>query len=88
MPWKSQNIPHKMFYSAKSVQILRICEATNKFKGFTKSAKILIGRIIKQVGLINHMKKVLLKLFNSHKECLIRFEKTDCNYFIIILFYN
>ena len=34
------------------------------------------------------MRKALLKLFNSHEECFIKFEKTNYNYFLIILIYN
>ena len=82
MPSKSSSIPHKMFYLAMSAEIHRICKATTKFQGFIKSAKILIGRIKKQGGLINYMKKAplnLFKIFNSHKECFNKFGKTnDC----------
>ena len=42
-----------------------------------KFAKILIERIIKQRGLINQMKKALFKLFDSHKEYLIKFERSS-----------
>ena len=77
MSYKSSNIPRKMFYSAMSAEILQICTATAKFEDFKKCAKILVGRIIKQGGLINHMSKALLKLFNSHKECFIKFCKTN-----------
>ena len=71
MPHKSSNIPYKMFYSAvfMSAEILQIYKATTKFQHFIKSAKFLIGRITKKGSLINHMKKALLKLFNSHEEC-------------------
>ena len=30
---------------------------------------------MKQGGLINHLKKALLKLFNNHKQCFINFGK-------------
>ena len=63
MPSKSINIPNKIFYSAVSKGIPRICKATTTFQDFIKSAKILVGRIRKQRGLINHMKKVPLKLY-------------------------
>ena len=47
IPYKSSNIPQKMFYSAMSAaEILRICKASTKFQNFLKSAEILIGRII------------------------------------------
>ena len=66
MPYKSISIIHKKLYSTMSAEILRICNARTKFQ---KSAKILIGRIMKQMDLINQLKKPLLKLFNSHEEC-------------------
>ena len=82
MPYKSSSsIPHKMFYSAVFAEILQICKATTKFQDFIKSAKVLIGRIMKQGGLINHVKKALLILFSSHKECFSKFGKI--NYYFL-----
>ena len=52
-------------------EILWICKAATKIQDFVKSAKILIGRVIKQEVLINHKKKALLKLFNSCEEIFI-----------------
>ena len=75
-----------MFYSVISAEIFRICKATTKFQDFIKSAKILIGRIRKQKGLINHMEKALLKLFNFHEECYISLRKTN-DYFLNKLLY-
>lgn len=59
------------------VELLRICRATSKFQVFIKSATVSIERIVKQEGLINHLKKTLLKLFNGHKKCLITYRKTN-----------
>ena len=64
-----------------SAEVLWVCKTTTKFQGFIKSAKIFIGKIIKQGGLINHMKKALLKLLKSHEECFIISEKTN-NYIL------
>ena len=46
-----------MFYSSISTEILETCKAITKFQDFMRSTKVLIGRIIKQGGLINHRKK-------------------------------
>lgn len=73
MPSKSSNIPKKLFYLAVSVEILRIYKATTKFQHFLKSAEILIGRIRKQKGLMNHTKTVSLKPFT--KNGLLNMEK-------------
>ena len=56
IPYKTNNILRKMFYLAMSAEILWISKTTTKFQDFIKSAKILIGRIIKQEGLLKHMK--------------------------------
>ena len=70
-----------MFSSAISTEILQIWKTITKFEDFIKSSKTLLGRITKQQGLINHMKRALLKLYNSQKECFIKFRKT--NYYIL-----
>ena len=77
MPYKSSNIPQKMFYSAMSAEILRICKATTSFKDFLESTKILITRIKKQGGLLNHMTNAISKLLNNHKESFIKFRKSN-----------
>ena len=77
MPYKSSNIPRKMFYSAMSAEILRICKTTTKFQGFITSARTLIERTIRQEGVINQIKNYLLKLLHSHKECFIKFRRND-----------
>ena len=76
MSYKLNYIPHKMFYSAISADILRISKATTKILDFIKSAKILIRRMIKQGDQINHM-----NFFYSHKECFLKFGKTN-NYIL------
>ena len=63
MPYKSSNIPKKMFYSAISAEILKIGKATTSFKDFSESTSILITRIS--------------KLLNSHKECFLKFIKSN-----------
>ena len=76
MSYKLNYIPHKMFYSAISADILRISKATTKILDFIKSAKILIRRMIKQGDQVNHM-----NFFYSHKECFLKFGKTN-NYIL------
>ena len=60
-----------------SAEILRICKTTTKFQDFRKSSVVLIGRIMKQDGLIKRIKKALLKLLNSHGKCFIKFGQTN-----------
>ena len=75
MPLKSVSIPRKIFYSAMSAKILRIRKTTTKLQDLKNYATILIGRIIKQGNLKNHVKKAPLKLFNSHEECFMKLRK-------------
>ena len=52
MPYESNTIPQKIFYAPISAEILQLCKETTKFQDFSikiaKSAKLLIGRIIKK----------------------------------------
>ena len=66
-----------MFCPVMSAEILRICKTTTKFQDFRKSSVVLIGRIMKQDGLIKRIKKALLKLLNSHDKCFIKFGQTN-----------
>ena len=94
MPHNSRNIPHEMFYSVMSTEILRIRESKTKFQEFTKSAKILIGRIIKQGGLINHYQikcSIKLNVSLSSEKLMIIFSMNYykfANYNLYIMFSN
>ena len=61
-----------------SAEIIRISKSSIKFQDLVKSfPQMLIGRIIERGGLMNHRKMGLLKLFNSHEECFIKFGRTN-----------
>ena len=77
MPYKSTHIQRKIICVAMCVEKLQIWKVATKFQDFIKSAKILIGRIIKQGALINLLKKVLLKKSNNHEECFVKFRETN-----------
>ena len=47
MPNKLTSILRKMFHSAISAEILRICKVTTEFQDFIKFAKVEITRIMK-----------------------------------------
>ena len=74
MSYKSINILYNVFYAAISAKILQICKTTTKFQDFIKSSE---KKNHKQEGLLDHMKRALLKLFSSHKQCFIIFRKTN-----------
>ena len=48
---------------------------TDKFQGSIRSAKILIRKIVKEGGLINHMKKALLNYLIVTKSVSLNSEK-------------
>ena len=49
MPYRNSNIPDKMFYTAASAEILRICKTSSLYKSFTETAQHLIKRVISKV---------------------------------------
>ena len=68
---KLNSVSHEMFYSAMSAEISQTYKATIKFEAFVKFTKIFIGRIRKEGGLVNHVKKPLLKLLKYFKQAII-----------------
>ena len=63
LPHKSSNLPLRMFFSAISAKLLRICRATTEFQGFILTSKTLIDRMNKQgackQGLVHIINKML-----------------------------
>ena len=43
LPFKDSNIPHRMFYSSASAEILRICRATSNLQDVVVSSKALVN---------------------------------------------
>ena len=66
LPYRSSNIPHKMFYSSITAECLRICRATSSDAQAIESIKILLDRMIHQGGDIQTMKKCITKAFVKH----------------------
>ena len=48
MPYKSSNIPYKMFYATISAEVLRICRATFDYTSFLEGVSKLITIMQKQ----------------------------------------
>ena len=72
LPFKDSNIPHRMFYSSASAEILRICRATSNLQDVVVSSKALVNRMLKQGASEHSLKKCLTKSLNKH---LIAFNK-------------
>ena len=84
MPYKSSNIPSRIFYASLGAEILRIGRTTMTLECFVASSKCLIGRMIKQGGEKFVIIKVLKKLFGRH-DVFLKFA-TNAKDFIHCLF--
>ena len=61
LPFKDSNIPHRMFYSSASAEILRICRATSNLQDVVVSSTALVNRMLKQGASEHSLENVLLK---------------------------
>ena len=75
-PYKSSNIPSKMFFATISAEILRICRATSSVVQFIKTSKVFLHRMLRQGEDPLGVKKILVKMINPHT---LQFEKYNSN---------
>ena len=61
-PYKSSNIPSKMFFATISAEILRICWANSSVVQFIKTSKVFFHRMLRQGADPLGVKKVLVKI--------------------------
>ena len=73
MPFKSSNIPSKIFYASIGAEILRIGRASTSSYSFTCAAKLVVQRMLKQGANTKGLTKVLKRTFGRH-EVLQKFE--------------
>ena len=66
MPYKSSNIPSKIFYSSIGAEILRIGRASTTSEAFTKSAKEVIQRMFRQGANPSQMTRILKRTYGRH----------------------
>ena len=66
MPYKSSNIPNKMFYTTISTECLRLCRATSGLDNAILSIKTLITRMLKQGAEKTKVTNCIRKAFNKH----------------------
>ena len=66
MPFKSSNIPSKMFYNTISAESLRIARASSNSINYSNSIKPLITRMLKQGANCTKIQTSLKKSFNRH----------------------
>ena len=65
-PYKSSNIPSKMFYNTISAEILRICRATAGYGDFMAAVEPFLKRMSRQGAKSDGVKHVLKTFFTRH----------------------
>jgi len=70
LPFKSSNIPNRMFYSSITAEILRICRASSNLVNAIESSNSLLCRMKAQGANISIVKRRLLKSLNKHQVTL------------------
>ena len=73
MPYLSNNIPKKIFYSALIGEFLRIARATLYLSDFEPKAIDLVKRIVNQGGDRKCVEKYLLKIIRRHPDSFSQF---------------
>ena len=63
LPYKSSNIPSKIFYSCVAAEVLRVCRITTELDQTILSIKLLLRRMQNQGAVPNMMKKSITKIF-------------------------
>ena len=66
MPYKSSNIPSKIFYSSLGAEILRIGRATMSTTAFVSSSRALIHRMMNQGAAREDVTRLLKKIYGRH----------------------
>ena len=65
-PFRSSNMPIKMFYSTIQAEILRICRATVQFDSFINECNPLLDRMVKQGAKKADLNQPLKKIISRH----------------------
>ena len=66
MPYKSSNIPSKIFYSSLGAEILRIGRATMSTTAFVSSSRALIHRMMNQGAAREDVTRLLKKIYGQY----------------------
>ena len=84
MPFKSSNIPSKIFYSTIGAEILRIGRASSTAESFTMSSKHVIQRMKNQGADQKQLVRVLKRTYGRHEE-LKKFEANAAKFVLSLL---
>ena len=72
-PYKSSNIPSKIFFSTIGAETLRICKASSSLTHFVSSCSPFYKRMLKQGAKIYDIKAVFHKFYNRHRSVFSKF---------------
>ena len=73
LPYRSSNIPKKMFISSIVTEVLRIARVTSTFQSFLISTKILIRRMIYKGAQVLEIKTSLHRIIKKHLEDFLKY---------------
>jgi len=77
LPYRSSNIPKKMFTSSIVTEILRIARVTSSFASFLTSTQVLIKRMISQGANIYDLKRSTKNIIKKHWEDFEKYTMTS-----------
>jgi len=75
-PYRSSNIPSKMFYATISAEVLRIAKATSKYSFFLECVHTLLVRMKKQGANVSGIQKAMRKMIGRHAVTFSKFDKS------------
>ena len=73
LPYKSSNLPSKMFFSTISAELLRIGRATSNLPNFVEAARNLIVRMKRQGADVLGIRNLVRKMFHRHQEEFMKY---------------
>jgi hypothetical protein len=76
MPYISNNMPSRIFYSTIGGEILRIARCTTNVEDFERTCRKLIDRMYYQGAEISRLKKTINKIYDNHIDIFHNFYKT------------
>ena len=85
MPFLSNNMPSRIFYSSYSSELLRIARCTSDKEDFLASCKNLIDRMWSQGSKLLKARASIIRVFNKHKSSFLPFFPTAKSFVDAIL---
>ena len=74
-PYRSSNMPNKMFYSTISAEVLRICRASSNLDYFKRACKPFLTHMILQGAKKDGTRISINRLVSRHSKVFGKFER-------------